>query len=928
MKGIHLAQGNIMHYRSTAARLQRSLIGYSALGIILISGIIATINIIPFYLNLRNDVERNLVSAVRSRALAVEQYISRVTDVAAQITSRTQIRNALVSYNQGDMSREELIDFSQPRLADALASTPGIAGLVRFDRAGVPFVYLGTEIPPELLAMPDEPVQTMTVYDPVVIGDAAYLVVHAPIVDQSGVVGTDVVMFDMAYLQQILADSTGLGTSGETFLVGKNPPYTSLLPISADDRPGNITALLGTAELQQDGDNQPGIVIDDAHDRILVYDRVAQVPWALVVVMDIAELYAPVNQQIGLVAGVSSMLLLAGTISLAYLLRPLTGKVLLHTDELAQEVRNQTEGLQAEVAEHQRTEAALRESRGRYQVVSELMSDYAYALRVEPDGSVVREWVTDAYKRTTGFAPQEIDALGGWEHLIHSEDAPLVNQRFKRLLAGQSDISEFRITTKDGRTRWLRDYGKPVWDDAEGRVVRIYGAAQDVTERRRAEAALQHQVLHDALTGLPNRTRFMQMLEQAIRDAQCAKKQFFAVLFLDVDDFKVINDSLGHLDGDLLLITIGNRLEMCLRAGDTIARFGGDEFVILLEHITDIREITALVEQIQKSVAMPIHIGTHQMITSVSIGVVLGNRTYEHPADLLRDADTALHAAKALGIGRYEVFDTSMHDYALRRLHNEAALRQAIDNEEFRVYYQPIVDLSTRRLVGFEALVRWYDPQRGLVPPDEFIPLAEKTGLIVQIGWVVLRKACHQMRLWREQFPDLRPLTISVNLSGREVMSSDLVQHIQQILQETELDPGSLKLEITESIMVDHAETTIAMLNMLRDMGIQLSIDDFGTGYSSLRYLHRFPIHTLKIDRSFISMLHTDDESQAITQSIVALSHTLGMDVIAEGIETDEQLAYLRGLGCDYGQGYLFAQPVEGDAAASLLETEALTIVG
>jgi EAL domain-containing protein (putative c-di-GMP-specific phosphodiesterase class I) len=350
--------------------------------------------------------------------------------------------------------------------------------------------------------------------------------------------------------------------------------------------------------------------------------------------------------------------------------------------------------------------------------------------------------------------------------------------------------------------------------------------------------------------------------------------------------------------------------------------------VILLEHITDIREITALVEQIQKSVAMPIHIGTHQMITSVSIGVVLGNRTYEHPADLLRDADTALHAAKALGIGRYEVFDTSMHDYALRRLHNEAALRQAIDNEEFRVYYQPIVDLSTRRLVGFEALVRWYDPQRGLVPPDEFIPLAEKTGLIVQIGWVVLRKACHQMRLWREQFPDLRPLTISVNLSGREVMSSDLVQHIQQILQETELDPGSLKLEITESIMVDHAETTIAMLNMLRDMGIQLSIDDFGTGYSSLRYLHRFPIHTLKIDRSFISMLHTDDESQAITQSIVALSHTLGMDVIAEGIETDEQLAYLRGLGCDYGQGYLFAQPVEGDAAASLLETEALTIVG
>jgi diguanylate cyclase (GGDEF)-like protein/PAS domain S-box-containing protein len=916
-----------MRYRSTAAYLQRSIIGYSALGIVLISGIIAAVNIVPFYFNLRDDVERNLVSVARSRVLAVEQYIARVTDVAAQITSRTQIRNALVSYNQGDIDREELIEFSQPRLDDALASTPDIAGLVRFDRAGVPFVYLGEEIPPALLAVPDEPAPTIKVYDPVVIGNTAYLVVRAPIIDQSEVVGTDVVMFDMAHVQQILADSTGLGTSGQTFLASTTPPLAPLLPLSDDDQPPNLAALWLAVDMQQHTRDQPGILVDNTSGRMLVYDRVAQAPWLMVVMMDMAELYAPVNHQIGLAAGVSSMLLLAGTIGLTYLLRPLTGKVLLRTGELEQEVLNQTTVLHTEAAERQRAEVALRESRTRYQVVSELMSDYAYALRIEPDGSTVREWVTDAYNRTTGFAPQELDAHGGWESLIYPEDVPIVKQRFERLMAGHSDISEFRIITKDGRMRWLRDYGKPVWDDAEGRVVRIYGAAQDITERRRVEAALQHQVLHDALTGLPNRTRFMQMLEQAIRPTGGKEKQSFAVLFLDVDDFKIINDSLGHLDGDLLLITLGNRLEMCLRAGDTIARFGGDEFVILLESITDIREVISLVEQMQKSVAMPIHIGTHQMITSLSIGVVLGDGSiYGHPADLLRDADTALHAAKALGTGRYEVFDASMHASALQRLHNEAALRHAIDNEELCVYYQPIVDLTTRRLVGFEALVRWYDPQRGLVPPDEFVPLAEKTGLIVQIGWLVLRKACRQMRDWHEQFPDLRPLTISVNLSGREVMSSDLVQHIEQILQETELDPASLKLEITESMMVDHAETTIALLNMLRDMGIQLCIDDFGTGYSSLRYLHRFPIHTLKIDRSFISMLHTDAESQAITQSIVTLSHTLGMDVIAEGIETDEQLAYLQRLRCDYGQGYLFAKPVEGDTAASMLETEALAL--
>ncbi len=441
----------------------------------------------------------------------------------------------------------------------------------------------------------------------------------------------------------------------------------------------------------------------------------------------------------------------------------------------------------------------------------------------------------------------------------------------------------------------------------------------EIAERRLAEQQLRHRTLHDTLTNLPNRTLFAEILGHAMKYAKRHRGYAFAVVFLDLDNFKVVNDSLGHLAGDQLLVTTAGRLKACLRTSDTVARFGGDEFVILLEDVDSINEVTDLTNRIQQELAVPLVIDEHEVITSASVGIVLGSSAYVHPSDVLRDADTAMYRAKSLGPGNYAIFDTAMHAHMLQRLHTESALRRAIEHDELSVYYQPIVDLATGVVAGFEALVRWHHPQRGLISPDEFIATAEEAGLIIPLDLWVAREACRQTCAWRSQFPDLRPLTINVNLSNRAFVSLPIVDQIAQILCETGLDAANLKLEITENVMMDHTEKTMMTLTRLRQMGVQLCIDDFGTGYSSLRYLHRFPIQTLKIDKSFTFSLHTDTESMVITQGIVTLSHMLGKQVVAEGIETPEQLAHLRGLNCEYGQGYLFSPPMEGPKAEALL---------
>jgi diguanylate cyclase (GGDEF)-like protein len=412
----------------------------------------------------------------------------------------------------------------------------------------------------------------------------------------------------------------------------------------------------------------------------------------------------------------------------------------------------------------------------------------------------------------------------------------------------------------------------------------------------------------DPLTGLPNRTLFLNHLEQGLARAERWARPV-GVLFLDLDNFKVINDSLGHQGGDLLLVEIARRIRGCVRDNDTVARLGGDEFTVLVEEIEGEDEATALAERVAVTLRQPVRLGEREIFVSASVGVALSRPGKDGPESLLRNADMAMYQAKANGKARHAVFDQSMEARALARLELETDLRHALERNEFRVFYQPITALADGHIAEMEALIRWEHPTRGMISPDEFIPIAEETGLIVALGQWVLEEACRQGATWREAFPQEPPI-MSVNLSGRQFQHPSLVADIGHVLLQSGLAPSALKLEITESVVMQDAEATIVALHELKQLGIQLAIDDFGTGYSSLSYLKRFRVDTLKVDRSFVNGLGEDSMDTAIVQSVVALAKALHMDVTAEGIETQAQRAELLALGCDRGQGYLFARPL------------------
>ena len=460
-----------------------------------------------------------------------------------------------------------------------------------------------------------------------------------------------------------------------------------------------------------------------------------------------------------------------------------------------------------------------------------------------------------------------------------------------------------------------------------------------VVERRRAEERLIHGALHDPLTNLPNRAFFLERLQFAVNRARRQEPYRFAVLFLDLDRFKLVNDSLGHLAGDQLIIEIAQRLTACLRRTDlvarnenenappaaspndeeTIARLGGDEFTILLEDIHDISDPMRVAERIQVELNKPFLLAGQEVVTTVSIGMALSTSGYSTAQDILRDADIAMYRAKSLGKARCEVFDQAMHATVVARLQLEGDLRRALERHEFRLHYQPIVSLASKAIQGFEALVRWQHPVKGIVSPAEFVPIAEETGLILFIGKWVFREACRQMRHWQVQYSQASELTGSVNVSAKELGQADFVELIAHILQETGVKPSAIRLELTEGVAMENAEQTRKLLIGLKRLGLRLSIDDFGTGYSSLSYLRRFPIDTLKIDRSFISHIDGDEENRQIVRTIMHLADNLGMDVIAEGAETLEEIDHLQKLQCQYVQGYYFFQPMDNAAVGSLL---------
>ncbi|MCU0533326.1 MAG: EAL domain-containing protein [Hydrococcus sp. Prado102] len=442
---------------------------------------------------------------------------------------------------------------------------------------------------------------------------------------------------------------------------------------------------------------------------------------------------------------------------------------------------------------------------------------------------------------------------------------------------------------------------------------------QEITKHKQTQQKLLQQSLHDALTGLPNRTLLMEHLQKALQRSQRNTNYLFALLFIDLDRFKIINDSFGHAVGDRLLMAVSRILKGCTRETDTVARLSGDEFAILLEDINDFKEAIAIAERLLDKLTSPIHLEDRKVFAGASIGVVLGAANYQNGTELLRDADIAMYRAKALGKGRYAVFDREMYAQTLQLSQIETDLRYAIERQEFLLHYQPIVSLKTGKVTGFEALIRWQHPEKGLVYPGDFIAIAEDTGLIVPIGEWILLEACRQLRTWQEKVPSALNKHISVNLSSRQIKQFDFVDKLTKILSGTGLNGQNLRLELTETMLMDRGEKTIELLGEIKAQKIQLSIDDFGTGYSSLSYLHRFPIDALKIDRSFVSPIDADGNNCEIVNTIITLAHSLGITAIAEGVETSHQLTHLRNLGCDEAQGYFFSKPVNSHLAEALL---------
>ncbi|MCU1287431.1 MAG: diguanylate cyclase/phosphodiesterase with sensor(s) [Acidobacteriales bacterium] len=564
-------------------------------------------------------------------------------------------------------------------------------------------------------------------------------------------------------------------------------------------------------------------------------------------------------------------------------------------------------------AQQRLTEERLRESEERYSLAMQGTNDGLWDWNLKTN----EVYFSPRWKAMLGYADAEIGSTADeWLNRVHREDVAALQAAIGSHIENQTSHyeGEYRVLHKDGVYRWMVTRGIAV-RGKDGTMNRLVGSQADITDKKRIAEMLVHDALHDALTKLPNRTLFVDRLQNCLSRGKRNKEFFFAVLFLDLDRFKVVNDGLGHVMGDKLLIEMASLLTSCVRPEDTVARIGGDEFTILLDGITDSSDAIRVAQRIQTALTVPFALGGQDVFTTVSIGIALSASGYSHPEELIRDADNAMYRAKSSGKARHQVFDSSMHAHAVALLQLETDLRRAVERQEFRVHYQAIRSLHTGEVKGFEALVRWQHPQRGLIYPGDFIHAAEETGLIVPIGWWVLNEACRQTAEWHKTIPEAKGLTINVNLSSNQFAQPDLSAQIQRALKETGLSPASLKLEITETVVIENPEAAGEILRQLRELGIKVCLDDFGTGYSSLSYLLRFPIDTLKIDRSFVSGIGTGTENASIVKTIVALAHNMGMDVTAEGVETREQMLHLQHLNCENAQGYLFSKPVSPERA-------------
>jgi diguanylate cyclase (GGDEF)-like protein/PAS domain S-box-containing protein len=568
-----------------------------------------------------------------------------------------------------------------------------------------------------------------------------------------------------------------------------------------------------------------------------------------------------------------------------------------------------------DITERKVIERALRESEERYSLASLAANDGLW------DWNVVTNDVlfSNRWKSLLGFEEHEIcNSIDEWFGRIHPDDLESVKISINSHLEGMTDHfeNEHRMLHKDGTFRWILSRGIAVRDD-QGKPYRMIGSQTDISIRKNAEEQLLKDAFHDGLTGLPNRSLFIDRLDHALKRNKRNRNVSSAVLFLDLDRFKVVNDSLGHMAGDILLIEIARRIEGCVRPGDTVARLGGDEFVVLCEDIKDIEVAKGVAERIQSALSLPVKLEGTEIFPTASIGIAMTTMGYNKPEDVLRDADITMYQAKTSGKAQYAVFDSSMRQKALAQLHIEIDLRKALEHNEFRIFYQPIISLKTNSIVSLEALLRWNHPHRGIIPPSEFIPIAEETGLIAAIGEWVLRKACAQLCTWNEKTST--PIRVAVNISGVQLRDPGFADIVLSILNETGLPTSMLDLEVTETTLKAQDQSAVQMLSKLQSKGIHVCLDDFGTGYSSLNCIQNLPIDVLKVDRSFICRIESDEEQIKIVETILHLGKNLGIEVIAEGVETDDQLTSLKAIKCEHYQGFLYSKPIAEEEVESLI---------
>ena len=574
-------------------------------------------------------------------------------------------------------------------------------------------------------------------------------------------------------------------------------------------------------------------------------------------------------------------------------------------------------GIYVDQTERLRAEAALRESEEKFRSLAEQSLQGIFVLK---HGRIA--YANQMMADITGYDLGDFLGLDqqALEGLIHPADRAFVVAAANGFEIGDGEVSpqsEYRLITKSGEVKWVLQQTRTVQFDGD---LGVEGVLIEITKRKHAEEQLLQSALHDSLTGLPNRASFHDRVDLALERTRGRSQSPFAVLFLDLDRFKLINDGYGHQAGDRLLVDIAHRLRRAVRPGDTVARLGGDEFTVLIPDIKGPDEAVSVAQRIHTALSKPFQVGDQEVFTSASTGIAISSPRYDNPDEILRDADIAMYQAKANGRARHFMYDKSMHPLVLSQLNLENDLRRALEREEFVLHYQPIIDTLSGRIVACEALVRWQHPERGLLPPGEFLSMAEETGLINPIGEWVLRKGCRQAARWMHECNGSSSPAVSINLFSRQFSKAELVVYIREVLDEFELPPNRLQLEITESAIIDVPELAIDVMRRLRDLGIKVHLDDFGTGYSSLAYLQRFAIDTLKIDRGFIQRIGSDGGGAEIVQTIISLARNLGMDALAEGIESPEQLTTVRDMGCGFAQGFLFAKPLPPDEILELIK--------